>query len=288
MINSKYHIDGVVVVYHPSTTVFKNIATYLPYLRTLYIIDNTEQPTDLFSDRTQIPDNCYYIQNRENIGIARALNIAAKKAIDNSATWLLTMDQDSAFNNQDCLYLINYALEQDGNEIGIISPMQSSYLDEYHPETLSEEPFTVITSGNLISLAAYSKIGGFNEKYFIDAVDSEYCMRLHQHKFKIKRLNHLVLQHSLGETRQHENRLHKKITLRNHNKFRRFYMTRNSLDLACKSLFTFPHFAFSTLKSIVVDIKNILFYEDQKMAKIHYIFKGFLAFLSGNWGKIRE
>lgn len=288
VINPKYCIDGVVVLYHPSRTVFKNIATYLPYLRTLYIIDNTEQPTDLFTDRIRTLGNCLYIQNRQNIGIASALNIAAKKAIYNSATWLLTMDQDSAFKGDDCLQLINYAMKQNVHEVGIVSPLQSSYLDEHSSEQLSDEPFTVITSGNLISLAAYQIIGGFNEQYFIDAVDTEYCLRLHQHKFKIKRLNNLVLQHSLGETRQYENKFHNKITLRNHNKIRRFYMTRNNLDLARKSLFTFPRFAISTLKNILVDIKNIFFYEDQKMDKIHYIFKGFLAFSRGNWGKIRE
>jgi len=157
-----YHIDGVVVLYNPPVTVFQNISSYRPCLNTLYIIDNTEQPLKAITDQLQSLDNCIYISNKQNLGISAALNTAAEKAVDASATWLLTMDQDSFFSDGDCLRLINYALEQDVNEVGIVSPLQSSYLEEYRHETLSEEPFTVITSGNLVSLDAYRKVGGFN------------------------------------------------------------------------------------------------------------------------------
>lgn len=288
MSKKKHTIIGVVVLYNPTVNILQNIATYLSYLDTLYVLDNSEEPAQAIVDKIRSLSNCVYINSQQNLGIAAALNIAAKKAIYDSATWLLTMDQDSFFNDDDCLRLVNYALGLNDNEVGIVSPLQSSYLEEYRPETLSEEPFTVITSGNLISLAAYRKVGGFNEKYFIDAVDTEYCLRLHQQRFKIKRMNTIVLQHNLGTTSIHKTFLQKNIIVRNHNKFRRFYMARNGLDLAFRSIFTYPRFAIAIVKNIFVDMKNILCYEDQKIDKIRYTLRGFLAFFRDEWGKVDE
>ena len=56
---------------------------------------------------------------------------------------------------------------------------------------------TVMTSGNLLNIAAHKKVGGFDEKYFIDCVDWEYCLKLNTMNYQVLTLNDIELNHSL-------------------------------------------------------------------------------------------
>lgn len=38
------NLAGVVVLYHPDASVIQNIQSYLAFIETLYVLDNTEQP----------------------------------------------------------------------------------------------------------------------------------------------------------------------------------------------------------------------------------------------------
>jgi rhamnosyltransferase len=151
------------------------------------------------------------------------------------------------------------------------------------PET--EEVFTAITSGNIINLAVWKKIGYFNEKLFIDGVDWDYCIRLQQEGYKIVRFNNIMLEHHLGSTVQHKNIFKKDITIHQHNGLRRYYMTRNWLYLTFKYGLVYPRFSFATMKSLLREIKNILLYESGKSVKLYWVYKGFVDFLSGSYGK---
>jgi GT2 family glycosyltransferase len=42
-----------------------------------------------------------------------------------------------------------------------------------------------MSSGNLLNLAAFKQVGAYNESFFIDYVDHEYCLRLKKKRFSI-------------------------------------------------------------------------------------------------------
>ena len=86
-------LAGIVTLYNPDKEVKKNIESYLSYLEKLYVIDNTEGKDN--KDRLPKSKKIEYIFKNENIGVASALNIAAKKALDDGYKYLLTMDQDT-------------------------------------------------------------------------------------------------------------------------------------------------------------------------------------------------
>ena len=91
-------LSGTVIWYNPSNDSVINLRTYFPYVEKLYIVDNSEQDNSklLTEDiRTKIE----YIPNFQNLGIARALNIGCERAVNDKFEWILTMDQDSKFNN---------------------------------------------------------------------------------------------------------------------------------------------------------------------------------------------
>ena len=98
-------IAGMVTLYNPDELISENICSYLDDIHKLYVIDNSDN-----SNKMLLPQNSkiIYMPNYKNVGIASALNIAAKAAIADGYNWLLTMDQDSKFNKKDVEKLCEY------------------------------------------------------------------------------------------------------------------------------------------------------------------------------------
>ena len=98
-------INGIVVWYNPDDKMILNIETYINEVEKLYIVDNSDnsniEKIKLLKENKKIE----YIYYGENKGIAYALNIGLKKGLENEAKYLLTMDQDSYFEEN---YLERY------------------------------------------------------------------------------------------------------------------------------------------------------------------------------------
>ena len=173
---------GVVVLYNPDKKVLDNIKTYSDDLERIYLIDNSSvDNSKLFVNFSNIE----YLANFENLGIAKALNIGANKAISDKIDFLLTMDQDSSFEKKGINDMKNFIEKRDDlNEIAIISPFHKTILTPNVPEIEISDPLIVMTSGNLINLKAYQAVGGFKEWLFIDCVDFAYCLDLRRLGYK--------------------------------------------------------------------------------------------------------
>ena len=83
-------LAGIVVWYNPTEKEKKSIFSYLSCLEKLYIFDNSNNRNDITKNL-----KIEYIYKGENAGIAKALNVGARKAIEEGYKWLLTLDQDS-------------------------------------------------------------------------------------------------------------------------------------------------------------------------------------------------
>lgn len=277
-------IDGVVVLYNPESSVIENIFSYNKELDTLYVIDNSDVKNNKIVEKIKQIKNCVYIDNNGNHGIAHALNLGAKLAIKNGSRWLLTMDQDSKFENDNFLKLMNYVKDKDDKKFGLFSPLhKTATMVESNVDI--EEVITVMTSGNMISLYAYDYVNGFNEKYFIDAVDWEYCLRLNLNNFKVIRLNTIYLKHELGDATVHKGFFNRNIVVLNHNKIRKYYIVRNKLLIAKQYFRYFPKICLRYLKSILVDYKNVILYEKDKIEKLQFMTRGILDFILNKFGK---
>lgn len=281
-------IEGVVVLYNPDESILKNIESYVNEINKLYIVDNSENKNkDLINKIEKISNKCIYIDNNGNKGIAYALNIGAKMAINNRADFLLTMDQDSCFLGKNLQILLNYILNiNDYKNIGIVSPAHSTHLKNSKIYTDEEKVMTIMTSGNLINLDAFKVIGGFKDYYFIDAVDWEYCLNLNVNNYKIIKFNKSILEHNLGDSSTHKSFFNKYIEVYNHNKIRKYYIIRNKLLISKEYFKYYPKLSLLYIKSIFVDFKNVIFYEKNKIEKIKYMLKGIYHFFCNKFGKI--
>ena len=172
---------------------------------------------------------------------------------------------------------------------GIISPyhLTDDKIGIYKKIDTVVNTSTVMTSGNLLNLKAYKKVGKFEEKYFINYVDHEYCLRLKKNGFKIKVHKNSILIHKLGNMAS-KNFFGKKITYTNHNYIRRYYITRNRLNTISKYFFTDFVFSLKELKAIIFEWIKILLFEKDKIKKQKSIIKGIFDFIRNKYGKYDE
>ena len=281
-----FKIQGVVVLYNQEELVLENIKSYIYDLERLYVVDNSEtKKIELIEKIKSLSSNIIYIDNNGNQGIAHALNIGARLAIEDGAAWIFTMDQDSRFMNGSLDVLIGWIKNNDTVKLGILSPFHLVNHMDYTKSDKVVDVLSVMTSGNILNLEVYKIVGPFDERYFIDQVDNEYCLRLRKNGFLVKVHYGSILIHRLGNPTLKIILGKKKLSI-NHNHIRMYYITRNRFYTIKKYFFTSPKFAFSEFKTIILEwIKIILFDEDKKL-KSKFIVLGFYHFLIGRHGKL--
>ena len=270
-------IAGVVILYHPEETAITNIQSYLPYLDKLYIADNTEQKSEValyFQNEIKVQ----VIHDGSNKGIATRLNEAADLAIKNEHNWLLTMDQDSFFEDHtmpDYLLCAGSYLHKDRTAMFGVTHEQKKEITDCTPV----EKNKLITSGSIVNLRLFSAIGGFEERLFIDEVDHDYCYRARLKNYLVVQFQNIFLHHSLGVTSQHRSFKNSRLSNRSlHSPQRMYYMVRNFLYMNQKFKNYFPDDILELKKMLQNRIKNNLLYNRKRGAVFMNICKGFIDF----------
>lgn len=260
-------VAGVVILYNPDDCVIDNIKSYLNKIDKLYIFDNGNGKYIY----NQIKDSkVVYITESKNMGIAYALNKVSELAIKDGYSWLLTMDQDSKFENDNIDKLIKTINIVD-DKVGIIAPTYN--IGEFY-ETSKD---VVMTSGNLLNLNIWKKINGFRNELFIDMVDYEYCLNLKKHNYTIYIVSDAYLRHNLGQIKS-VNIFGKKIYYTNHNYIRRYYITRNRLILNYLYKDEFNELVSKELIYNKKELIKIILFENNKIKKIKSVIKGYKDF----------
>ncbi len=277
---------AVVVLYYPEINVFDKINSYINQVDKLYVIDNSEKVNSDIIEKIKLLKNVEYSYNNSNIGIAAALNIGAKKAIDESYRYLLTMDQDSQASEG--MVVRQLEIMKSSSEIGIVAaePFNPEYQD-YTTKTCTKEVMYTITSGNLLNLLAYRVVGGFWEELFIDHVDHEYCLRLKKFGYKIYKTNEVVVFHKIGNAVQ-KSFIGFNFYALNHPPIRLYYRTRNRfyIDNTYKNIF--PDYVKEDRKHMIREFIEILLSEKDLIDKIKMSFKGYLHYKKHVLGKYKD
>ena len=266
-------LAAVVVFYNPSDTNIKNIDNYIDSVDRLYVVDNSDDKEIRIKNTEKIE----YVKLNENLGIAKALNVGAEKAIKEKYKYLLTLDQDSKMTsdivNKMKLFLKNTKEEK----IGLISPYQDIDSKDEKPTCEYEDMTEVMTSGNIIDLDIYKKIGGFKDWLFIDCVDTDYCMNLHKNGYKVLRLNNIVMKHELGNLVVHK-LFNKEYPCYNHNPMRRYYIVRNNLYINSMYKDLFPDYCAWLIRVQKGQVKRIIMFEKNKIKKLKMMYRGYKDF----------
>ena len=146
-----------------------------------------------------------------------------------------------------------------------------------------EDVTYVITSGSLYDLAAYQKIGPFREDFFIDYVDTEYCLRGKEKGYKIVVACKAHLEHRQGE-RQKRVFLGRDHYPTFHSPLRWYFFGRNRIIMLRQYAFRFPHWLLYEIVASLYTFTKMLLFETQKWAKLYALFQGTLDGIRGHMG----
>jgi rhamnosyltransferase len=243
---SKADVCAVVVTYHPDSGFPDRLDRVRPQVGRVVVVDNGSSPPAREMLRNAAGPDVELILNDANLGVATALNQGVGRARERSFRWALTLDQDSivepflvealleayvAFPARDTVAVVgsNYYDEKRGKTLVPESPAQPSCLEQT----------TVITSGSMIAVDAYAKVGPFRDDFFIDHVDDEYCLRARAMRYKVILCRRAVVRHSIGGA-VGKRILGGTVWSSNHSAARRYYMARNFLWVAREYLFFRP------------------------------------------------
>lgn len=221
-------ILGVVVLYYPDGDVTSNISSYIDMLDALIIWDNTtekeREKTPLIELISTTP--VIFMSEGKNVGVGRALNKAVNYAIENAYTHLLTMDQDSRFDENNFSKYIQNIRESKDESVMAYCVNASSELGSKGSESVE----IFITSGTILPTTIFKRIGTFREDFFIDAIDTEYSFRIRKNNYGILKYNDVYMRHQLGNPTI-KPFLWGKLISPNYSATRTYYLVRNHIVL---------------------------------------------------------
>jgi len=275
----------VVVTFFPDEDFFERFARLSKPFACGLIIDNGSTPAQqgALQQLTQTGANVL-ISNSRNEGLAYALNQGLAEAKKRGLTWALLMDQDTDF--EDGLWsAYEQALAADPAPAKV-ALIGSNYLNQVGEQSIpllawrQESPHAhaakaVITAGSLIAIDTFYAIGRFRADLFIDWVDTEYSYRARQAGFKVLMLNRPLIRQKIGQTRRIDSPLGA-VYASNHSPLRRYYMMRNLILLLKDYAFFEPVWFMGRLGDAAKTAAKILFYEDQKSAKLGAMGRGII------------
>lgn len=267
-------LAAIIVTYHPNFQEVKhNIATFVNDVDMLIVWDNSEIPAD-FNYPKQLHPNIIFHQDGKNIGLSEAYNNAIQIAQSHDCTHIMTMDQDSTFEN-----FAEYRRQLESFSdpaVGIFTcPINNDIHDAGYRET------TVCQSGSIYSLEMLQQIGNFREDLFIGMVDAEMSLRALEKGYKIYSVANCNLIQHIGSGRIVKFFGHP-VEVSDYGPLRHFYDSRNRIllwhefpyDVSLKHKI---HHLWSRTKLIT----KIALFEQNKVKKIK-------AILLGTWYGLRN
>ncbi|MCC4384125.1 glycosyltransferase [Limosilactobacillus reuteri] len=195
-----------IVLYNPEIELLKkNISILEKQVEKIYLFDNgssnNNEIKNLFNNKNEIS----YFFNKQNKGIGYGLNWLINRADENGYTWCLTMDQDSICSDN---LIYEYKKHLKDKRVALISPFvlnnDKVTLNEYNNMKLPEvteitDPMDCITSACLTNIPIVKKLGMFNEKLFIDFVDSDINCKVLNNGYRIIQINDAYMIQQMGK-----------------------------------------------------------------------------------------
>jgi rhamnosyltransferase len=299
-----FSFGTVVVTYFPTDGQVANLHSLAGSCTHLCVVDNTPQAGDWH--RALVDAGIPVLHNGNRGGIAGAFNCGIAELEARGAELFFLLDQDSKLPPGYFDAMCQAAVAARGgareeNAAFLIGPLiHDTNLDALIPQFGLQgkrvyqfdlrQPFTeplvrcafMISSGSLISRAAWAKVGRFDERYVIDHVDTDYCMRALRSEVPLYLNPHVVLRHQIGKL-EARSLFGWKIYFINYPASRRYYIARNAMDLSRAHVRAFPAILFInvyTLKQIL----PMLMFERGRLKKSIALMLGFFDGLFGRLG----
>jgi rhamnosyltransferase len=246
---------AIVVSYNPDVAVLLSLLRQIGAQSDFLLIDNNSNNIQDFESQCTALTGCTGLEKlSENSGLASAINLGLRRAMQLNYEFALLFDQDSELGDAFFSNIYSAWLEAQqlpGPAIAAIGPRIEN------PETGRCMPFKrfdrlfarsdskpvssgslyhtdfLISSGTFLSLDKLSDTGLMKDDYFIDNVDLEWCFRVRAKGYALYGTSKATLHHRIGEASS--NILVRQGVLVKHSPLRAYYSTRNRINLYSKS-----------------------------------------------------
>lgn len=272
-----------IVLYNPNIERLRqNIEAILPQVNEVIIVDNGSKNIMDSLEMTNAYSNIAFIKNNENLGIATALNQAARFAMEHGYDWIITLDQDSVAPEN---LIATYSALTNKTRLGmicckIVDRNFGEKREQSIKDTGVEEVPMCITSAAMMNLEVWQLVGGFSDDFFIDFVDFDICLSMREYGYKIIRTNDKALLHEVGHS-ELRYLFGKEYQIYHHLPLRYYYMVRNGVYLGKRH-----HFIMRAIYRSFRLFVLVMLFENHKMTKAKMIALGYWHTLIGKYGKL--
>jgi rhamnosyltransferase len=231
------NVWAVVVTHNPTPDFEQNVSALITQVQELIIVDNQSSPANRqFVAKVASHYRAEVIWSQQNLGIASALNAGADLALaSNECQWILMLDQDSRVPPDFVATMFKaYEACPFRDEVAVVGAnYQLKFRALRTPGAggqarIFREVKTLMTSGTMVKRRAFADCGGFDESFFMDYVDHEFCFRVRRHGLRIIQANNAILQHRLGSPTLHRI-FGRHFVTANYSPNRRYHQARNRL-----------------------------------------------------------
>jgi len=186
-----------------------------------------------YNNKLDLPNykNLHTINNPENYGFAKALNISIKLT---SGKYILVVNPDIVFNNQTIKIMYSYMVNNDNTGIvgckvidfnghfqkssrrrfpSVLNSLSFflnlagfNLLDYYHYDDYDTNMTAEVDSLSgccmMFTRDIYNRISGFNENYFLYFEDTQFCIDISKQKMKVVYIHNAIVSHFGGGSTQ--------------------------------------------------------------------------------------
>jgi rhamnosyltransferase len=290
-------IGAVVVTYRPDDGLASRLAPIARHVDAVVIVDNDSGDATLRRLREiRTGSTVDVIANRDNRGVAAALNQGVDWARARGYAWVLTLDQDTI--PTDGLVPTLAAVYEDARATKRVAVIGANYVDDEPGGDCDRgraggdagrgwiETPTVLTSGSALSLRAFEAIGPFRDDLFIDHVDHEYCLRARARGFSVILARAPLMIHPIGAVTTHR-LLGQALRTHNHAVPRWYFKTRNLAVVVRAYGRREPRWALAASAWHLRTTVTMAMFEAQRMAKLREVAVGAWDGLRGRLGGYR-
>ncbi|MBE7538309.1 MAG: glycosyltransferase family 2 protein [Opitutaceae bacterium] len=299
-VQKKPRIGVVVVTHRPAGGLEGRLSRMSAQGDAMVVVDNASGP----EARVSLEETCTrhgweLIANPENRGIGVALNQGVARLAEKEFEWVILFDQDSKPEpGMSGRMAASLQSHPKSDRVGVVGAAFQERATARQHRFLRPHPLfpclfqkiepmgkdllgvtSVITSGSLVRVAAMENAGRFDEAFFIDYVDTDFCLRCRRQGWLTMVSAAAHFTHELG---RRERRWWGGMEMEptHHSPVRHYYMARNRIAMWRRHAAAVPHWALYDFCFALYNYFRVAVFETGRWRK-------FRAVCLGTWDGLR-
>lgn len=178
-----------VVTYKPNISLTLRLQNAIASGFSVYIFDNSPKDELIrqFCRRSNA-GSVKYITCGKNVGLGFGISSVCAEAYYDSYPALIFFDQDTVFDSSTLDFIEDFYINNTNmasNYSAVVFDSKKSGDSDKGNKFKFRDVLLARSSGSLFFLENLNKLNWHNEKYFVDCVDYEFCLRSNNNNFKI-------------------------------------------------------------------------------------------------------